>query len=162
LALAAPPLQYFIDPDAPEFIPPGDIPGRVQEFCRRTGQQEPQTVGEIMRCIYESLALKYRYALEQLQQTTGKHFSVLHILGGGTKDRLLCQMSADSTGLPVIAGPVEATALGNIIIQLTALGVLPDLQAGRSLIARNEKLNRFEPKETDTWNKAYQTYRTIL
>lgn len=162
MALASPPLRCFIDPDAPEFTPPGDIPGRVREYCRRTGQYEPQTVGEIMRCIYESLALKYRFALEQLQQATGKRFSVLHILGGGTKDRLLCRMSANSTGLPVIAGPVEATALGNIIIQLTALGALPDLQAGRSLIARSEPLKRYEPEETGAWNRAYQIYQTIL
>jgi len=162
MALAAPPLRCFIDPDAPEFTPPGDLPGRVREYCRRTGQYEPQTVGEIMRCIYESLAFKYRFALEQLQHATGKRFSVLHILGGGTKDRLLCQMSADSTGIPVVAGPVEATALGNIIIQLVALGALPDLQTGRSLIARSEPLKRYEPEKSEVWNQAYQTYRTIL
>ena len=162
LALSAPPLRCFIDPDAPEFVPPGDIPARVQEFCRRTGQDVPQTAGEIMRCIYESLALKYRYALRQLERATGRRFSVLHILGGGTKDRLLCQMSADSTGLPVVAGPVEATALGNIIIQLTALGALPDIDAGRALIARSEELKRYAPAETDAWSKAFKTYQTIL
>ncbi len=162
MALDSQPLNCFIDPDAPEFTPPGDIPGRVREYCRRTGQHEPQSVGEIMRCIYESLALKYRFALEQLQQATGKRFSVLHILGGGTKDGLLCRMTANSTGVPVIAGPVEATALGNIIIQLAALGALANLQAGRSLIARNEPLKRYEPEESQAWNRAYQIYQTIL
>ena len=111
LALEAQPLRSFIDPDAPEFAPPGDIPGRVRDFCRRTGQPVPETVGQVMRCIYESLALKYRFALGQLTQATGKKFSALHVLGGGTKDGLLCRMTAACTGIPVIAGPVEATAL---------------------------------------------------
>ena len=162
LALSSPPLRCFVDPDAPEFVPPGDIPGRVREACRRTGQYVPQTVGEVMRCIYESLAMKYRFAVDQLQRATGKRFGVLHILGGGTKDRLLSQMSADSTGIPVVAGPIEATALGNIIIQLVALGVLPDIRGGRELIARSEELKTYEPKDTARWNEAYETYRTIL
>lgn len=162
LALEAAPLQSFIDPDSPEFTPPGDIPARVQEFCRKTGQKVPETVGEIMRCIYESLALKYRFATDQLQQATGKTFTALHILGGGTKDRLLCQMSANSTGLPVVAGPIEATALGNIIIQLVALGEIADIAAGRALIAETETLKNYAPAETDAWSKAYETYKTIL
>lgn len=162
LALKAEPLQCFIDPDAPEFTPPGDMPARVQKFCRRTGQTVPQTVGEIMRCIYESLALKYRFALEQLKEATGKRFTVLHVLGGGAKDQLLCQMSANSTGLPVVAGPVEATALGNIIIQLVALGQLNSISEGRTLIAKTETLRHFKPAETDVWDKAYEHYKTIL
>lgn len=162
MALASEPLQSFIDPDSPEFTPPGDIPGRVQEFCRRTGQKVPETVGEIMRCIYESLALKYRFAVDQLRQATGKQFTALHVLGGGTKDGLLCQMSANSTGLPVVAGPIEATALGNIMIQLVALGALPDIAAGRALIATTEKLKQFAPQETADWDKAYARYVTVL
>lgn len=162
LALDAKPLQCFIDPDAPEFTPPGDIPARVQEFCRKTGQYVPQTVGEIMRCIYESLALKYRFAIQQLQAATGKSFKALHILGGGTKDRLLCQMSANSTGLPVVAGPIEATALGNIIIQLVALGKLKDIAEGRALIAQTETLKNYAPCEIAAWDKAYEAYKTIL
>ncbi|MDD4850148.1 MAG: rhamnulokinase [Gemmiger sp.] len=162
LALKAPPLQAFIDPDAPEFAPPGDIPGRVQEFCRRTGQKVPETVSEIIRCIYESLALKYRYAVEQLQTATGKQFSALHIVGGGTQAQLLCQMSANSTGLPVVAGPVEATALGNIAIQLVALGRLPDIAAARALIAETEPLRHHTPADTAAWDEAYRRYLKIL
>lgn len=162
LALDAKPLQCFIDPDSPEFTPPGDIPSRVQEFCRKTGQYVPKTVGEIMRCIYESLALKYRFAVQQLQTVTGKSFKALHILGGGTKDRLLCQMSANSTGLPVVAGPIEATALGNIIIQLVALGDISDIAEGRALIAQTETLKNYAPCDTDAWDKAYEAYKTIL
>lgn len=162
LALEAEPFRSFIDPDAPEFSPPGDIPGRVQAFCQRTNQKVPQTVGEIMRCIYESLALKYRYAVGQLRDVTGKPFSALHILGGGTKDRLLCQMSANSTGLPVVAGPVEATALGNIVIQLVALGKLAGIDDGRALIAKTETLKHYAPADTGLWDKAYETFTTIL
>ncbi len=162
LALEATPLRSFIDPDSPEFTPPGDIPGRVREFCRRTGQPVPETVGEIMRCIYESLALKYRFALDQLSQATGKNFSSLHILGGGTKDGLLCRMTADCTGIPVIAGPVEATALGNILIQLVALGEVKDIEEGRALIAATEPVKRFAPSAQDDWNRAYETYKTIV
>lgn len=162
LALEAAPLRSFIDPDSPEFTPPGDIPGRVREFCRRTGQPVPETVGEIMRCIYESLALKYRFALDQLSQATGKQFSSLYILGGGTKDGLLCRMTADCTGIPVIAGPVEATALGNILIQLVALGEVKDIEEGRALIAATEPVKRFAPSAQDDWNRAYETYKTIV
>lgn len=162
LALAAKPFQCFIDPDAPEFVPQGDLPGRVREFCEKTGQYVPQTVGEVMRCIYESLALKYRFALGQLSETTGKRFSALHVLGGGTKDGLLCRMAADCTGIPVLAGPVEATALGNIMLQLIALGEVKDVDEGRALIARTETVKRFAPGEQDAWNRVYKTYKTIL
>lgn len=162
LALQAEPLRSFIDPDAPEFTPPGDIPGRVREFCRRTGQPVPETVGQVVRCLYESLALKYRFALEQLGRATGQKFSCLHIIGGGTQAKLLCRMTADSIGLPVITGPVEATALGNILIQLVALGELKNLDEGRTLIARTEPVQRYEPEQTALWNRAYETYQTIL
>lgn len=162
LALQAEPLRSFIDPDAPEFTPPGDIPGRVREFCRRTGQPVPETVGQVVRCLYESLALKYRFALEQLGRATGQNFTCLHIIGGGTQAKLLCRMTADSIGRPVITGPIEATALGNILIQLVALGELKDLDEGRALIARTEPVQRYEPEQTAPWNRAYETYKTIL
>lgn len=162
LALEAAPLQSFIDPDAPVFSPPGDMPARVQAFCRETGQKVPETVGEIMRCIYESLALKYCFAVEQLGKATGKRFTALHVLGGGTKDTLLCQMSANSCNLPVVAGPIEATALGNIIIQLVALGCLPDIAAGRALIAETEAVRHYVPTDTEQWQQAYTRYKTIL
>ena len=115
-----------------------------------------------MRCIYESLALKYRFALGQLTQATGKKFSALHVLGGGTKDGLLCRMTAACTGIPVIVGPVEATALGNILIQLKALGQLESIAQGRELIARTEKVTRYEPQDHAGWEASYQTYETIL
>lgn len=162
LALAAAPLRSFIDPDDPAFTPPGDVPGRVREFCRRTGQPVPETEGEVMRCIYESLALKYRFALEQLSRATGKTFSSLHVLGGGAKDGLLCRMTADCAGIPVIAGPVEATALGNILLQLTALGEVRDLTEGRALIAASEPVKRSAPGGRAGWDRAYEFYKIIV
>lgn len=162
LAVAAEPLKCFIDPDAPEFGVPGDIPELVRAFCERTGQYVPQTVGEIIRCINESLALKYRYVMDQLECATGKHYSTLHILGGGIQSGLLCQLTANSCQIPVIAGPVEATALGNIMIQLVVLGALKNIDEGRTLIAKNETLKRYQPQEPELWNRAYETYKKIL
>lgn len=160
-ALSAKPFQCFIDPDDASFGVPGDLPERVRVYCAKTGQFVPQTVGEIMRCIYESLALKYRFAIEQLETITQKKFAKLHILGGGTKDRLLCQMTANSCDVAVTAGPVEATALGNIIMQLVALGALADINAGRKLM-QSEKLLTYEPTDVDAWEKAYQNYQKLF
>ncbi|MEG2671537.1 MAG: rhamnulokinase family protein [Ruthenibacterium sp.] len=162
LATEATPLRCFIDPDAPEFVPPGDMPARVQAFCQKTGQPVPRTTGEIVRCIYESLALKYSSTLVQLQKMTGKHFSVLHILGGGAKDRLLCQMSANSCNLPVIAGPTEATALGNVVLQLIALGQLTDVAAGRKLIADTQTLTQYLPQNVEKWEHARKLYQKFI
>ena len=142
--MASPALRCFIDPDDPLFASPGDLPQRARDYCAITGQYVPQTVGEVMRCIYESLALKYRFALEQLKTVAGKHFSRLHILGGGTKDGLLCHITAASIGRPVVAGPIEATALGNILIQLVALGKLSSIENDSTIPADvAEKILRF-------------------
>lgn len=157
-----PALRCFIDPDAEEFVQPGDMPKRIQEYCRRTGQYVPKTVGEISRCVYESLALKYRFALEQLQDVTAKSFSALHILGGGSNAALLCQMTADVCGIPVVAGPTEATALGNILIQLVALGYLPSLKEGRRLITETQPVVRYEPHPSGEWEQAYGGYLELL
>lgn len=162
LALAEPALRSFIDPDDPLFTPPGDLPGRVQEYCRKTGQPVPESEGQIMRCIYESLALKYRFALSQLEQETGRTFRTLHILGGGTKDKLLCRLAADCTGKKVVAGPIEATALGNILIQLVTLGALEDLDAGRRMLAETEELKVYEPDPKADWQKAYERFVKLL
>lgn len=161
-ALAARPLRSFIDPDSPEFGVPGDIPSLVRDYCQRTGQPVPKNVGEVMRCIYESLALKYRFALEQLTTITKKEFKALHVLGGGTKDGLLCQMAANSCQIPVIAGPVEATALGNIIIQLVALGAFSGIDEGRALIEKTEKITSYAPDEKKAWDAAFLTYQKLL
>ena len=129
-------------PDDPRFArPPATSPERIRDFCRETGQPVPESVGAVVRCIYESLAMKYRFALDQISARTGRQFNVLHLLGGGTKDGFLCQMTADSLAFPVIAGPTEATALGNMLLQLIALDQLPDVSAGRELIRKTETLN---------------------
>lgn len=162
LAMEAEPLRSFINPDAPEFTPPGDIPERIREYCRRTGQPVPGTVGAVARCIYESLALKYRQGLEQLTAMTGKTFSALHILGGGTQSKILCRFTADCCEIPVVAGPVEATALGNIIIQLTALGEFPTPDAGRSLVVQAETITRYQPQQSNAWRAAYEFMQRSL
>lgn len=135
-----------------------------KKFCRRTGQPVPETVGETVRCIYESLAMKYRYALEQLERMTGKNFTTLHILGGGANAGLLCQMTADACRLMVKAGPVEATALGNILIQLKALHAIHDIDKGRRLIAVTEKITEYAPqnRKKDAWENAYHRFVTIM
>lgn len=161
-ALAAAPLRSFIDPDLHQFSQPGDIPKRIQEFCRETGQPVPNTVGEIMRCIYESLALKYMYAIEKLEKITKSKIEKLAVLGGGSKDGLLCQMTADFCGIDVTAGPQEATALGNIIIQLIALGKLENIDEGRKLIAKTQNVKKYVPRNEIDRENAYANYIKII
>ncbi|GIV80863.1 MAG: hypothetical protein KatS3mg051_0217 [Anaerolineae bacterium] len=135
-AAQAEPFRSLVDPDDPLFLPMGDMPARIREFCQRTGQPVPETVGQMMRTVYESLAFKYRLVFDTLQELTGRTLSRLHIVGGGTKNRLLCQMAADALGVPVYAGPVEATALGNAVVQLIALGELDNIGQARELLSR--------------------------
>lgn len=161
-AIAARPFQCFIDPDAPEFVPQGNLPRRVRAFCEKTGQHVPQTVGEIMRCIYESLALKYRLAFEEIQGCTGKAYKEIHVVGGGTKDRLLCRMTADSCGVPVLAGPVEATVLGNLAVQFIAGGAIKNIRQARKIIAQSEAILRYTPMDTKSWNAAYEKFHNYI
>lgn len=156
------PFKCFIDPDSPLLSAHGNLPEKIKKYCAETGQYIPETVGEIVRCIYESLALKYRYALAQISECTGKTFSVLNILGGGTKDGFLCEMTADSLNIPVTAGPIEATALGNIILQLIALGEIRDVEEGRKIIAKTEKTKKYTPNRTLNWDEAYKKYVNII
>ncbi|MFV0401466.1 MAG: rhamnulokinase [Oscillospiraceae bacterium] len=162
MALACEPFQCFIDPDDPRFTPQGNHPRRVREYCRETGQHVPESEGEIMRCIYESLALKYRYTREMITQCTGKEYGAIHIVGGGTKDNLLCQMTANATGLPVTAGPIEATALGNVAVQLIAVGQLADVAEARKVIAGSQQLFQYESADHEIWNGAYERYKKAL
>ncbi len=161
LALEAKPFRCFIDPDAPEFIPHGNIPKRVREYCEKTGQYVPQTVGEIMRCIYESLAMKYRLTFEKLMDCTGKDYPVIHVIGGGTKDTLLCRMTANSCNRTVKAGPIEATVLGNIAVQLLASGDIKDIAQAREIISNSESVTVYTPENADEWEKAYRNYINI-
>lgn len=162
LALAAEPFKCFIDPDAPEFVPHGNIPERVREFCRRTGQYVPETVGEVMRCIYESLAMKYRLTFEKLRECTKRDYPVIHVIGGGTKDGLLCQMTANSCDRTVKAGPIEATVMGNVAVQLMSDGSVENIGQARKIIAESSELKTFEPKDTGDWAKAYEDFLKIV
>lgn len=162
LALAAEPFKCFIDPDAPEFVPHGNIPERVREFCRKTGQYVPETVGEIMRCIYESLAMKYRLTFEKLRECTERDYPVIHVIGGGTKDGLLCQMTANSCDRTVKAGPIEATVMGNVAVQLMSDGSVKNIGQARKIVADSSELKTFEPKDTDKWAEAYEDFLKII
>lgn len=162
LALVAEPFKCFIDPDAPEFVPHGNIPERVREFCRKTGQYVPETVGEIMRCIYESLAMKYRLTFEKLRECTERDYPVIHVIGGGTKDGLLCQMTANSCDRTVKAGPIEATVMGNVAVQLMSDGSVKNIGQARKIVADSSELKTFEPKDTDKWAGAYEDFLKVV
>lgn len=158
LARAEKPFVSFIDPDAPEFAGVGAMPEKISDYCRRTGQTVPENDGALVRCIYESLAMKYNFALKSISENTGRSFEVLHLLGGGTKDPLLCQMTADSLGIPVIAGPAEATAIGNIMLQLIALGDIKDIDEGRAVIKAQVSVKQYNPQSSAEWEKAYKKF----
>ena len=161
-ALASEPFKCFIDPDAPEFAPMGNLPQRVKDYCQKTNQYIPETVGEIMRCIYESLALKYRLTLEGIEECTGKKYLKLHVMGGGTKDKLLLKMTADSCNIPVYGGPIEATALGNVAIQFMSSGDIKDIKEARKIIADGENLKLYEPSDRDGWENAFEKFKNTI
>ena len=162
LARAEKPFACFIDTDDPAFATEGDLPNRIRDYCKKTNQYVPETTGAVIRCIYESLAMKYRFAIEQISENTGKRFDVLHLLGGGTKDSFLCQMAADSLGFDVVAGPTEATAIGNIMLQLIALGEISDIDDAREIIKKSEKVKTYEPQNHAEWQTAYEKYLGII
>jgi rhamnulokinase len=140
------------------FLPPGDMPGRIQQFCKETGQVVPETRGQIVRCTLESLALEYRWVAERLDEIVGRHLPTLHIFGGGSQNKLLNQFAADATGRTVITGPVEATALGNVLVQAIALGQIASLAEGRALVRRSYEVEIYEPRHAVAWDGAYQRY----
>ncbi len=162
LALNSKPFACFVDPDAPEFVKPGNLPKRIRAFCEKTGQYVPQTTGEIMRCIYESIAFKYRYSFEQIKRVTKKDYSAIHIVGGGTKDNLLCRMTASACNTDVFAGPVEATVCGNVAVQLCALGELPSFEAIRSVVRNSSDIIKYAPVNTKEWDEAYTRFKNVV
>ena len=162
LAAAAKPYQCFIDPDAPEFVPAGDVPGRIRSYCQRTGQYVPKDKGEIVRCINESLAFKYRVNLEEIQDCTGKQYGSIHMVGGGTQSALLCQMTADACGCPVVAGPVEATVMGNVALQLMACGEIGSLREVRELVKKSPDIHVYESHGTEDTKQAYERFCQLM
>lgn len=161
LARAEKAFTCFIDPDSPEFVAPGNIPERIREYCRRTNQQVPETDGAIIRCIYESLAMKYKYTFDQLKECCGKDFKVIHMVGGGTKDSFLCQMASDAANVPVVAGPIEGTAAGNVIVQFIANGKIKDLKEARKIIADSFDVVHYAPQD-NSWDAEYDRFVSIL
>jgi rhamnulokinase len=161
-AARAPAFAAFMDPDAPEFQAPPDMPGAIAAFCRRTGQSAPADTGALTRMILESLALKYRRTKELLEQVTAKPVSTLHIVGGGSQNDLLNQFAADATACRVVAGPVEATSLGNVLMQLYALGEIGSLAEGRALTRRSFATKTFQPRDPAAWDAAYVRFQKIL
>ncbi len=151
LAESAEPLRSFVDPNDDRFLPPGDHPAHIQAFCEQSGQPRPQSDAAIARCVFDSLALAYRDVLSELQSLTGQPIEVIHVVGGGSRNRLLNQLTADATGIPVLAGPGEATVIGNALVQLISLGELANLDEGRQLVAEIGALERFDPNEQDSW-----------
>ena len=150
------PFGPVVDLDAPEFLPPGDMPSRVEAACRASGQQLPGTRAALVRCLLESLALAYRRTVRHAAALSGQPVEVVHVVGGGSRNELLCRLTADACGVPVLAGPVEAAALGNVLVQARALGAdLPDLVAMRSLVRRTQPVHRFEPTaDAGEWQAA--------
>lgn len=161
-AKGAPPLRSIIDTDGPAFYAGGHMIEKIQDFCRRTGQDVPETVGETARCVYESLALKYRFALEGLEKVKGERIDTINIVGGGIQNRLLNQMVADAIDRPVVTGPVEGAAMGNLLTQAMALGDIPDMAALRETVRSSVEVETWEPHHTSQWEEAYGKLRTWM
>jgi rhamnulokinase len=161
LAEHAPPLRSLIAPNDVRFLPPGDHPRLVREWCATNGEPLPDGEGAIMRCVLESLALEYRAVLDDLTALSGRTVEVIHVVGGGIQNTLLCQMTADATGIPVLAGPVEATVIGNALVQLIALGELNNLAEARALVRAMHTPTLYEPRDHEHWNAAYQRFRAL-
>jgi rhamnulokinase len=160
LAVAAGDDVPLFDPDADGFLAPGGMPARIAEACRAAGQEPPSTPGEIVRSAVTSLACKYRLVLERLERVTGRDVDVVHVIGGGARNRLLCELTADVLGRPVLAGPVEATALGNVLVQARAAGELGSLSDLRAVAAASAAPETFEPRAARAAAEA--TYERFL
>lgn len=156
------PLRSLIDPDHRDFVAPGNMPEAIRNYCKRTGQPVPETDAAVARCSLESLAMRYRLCLGWLEELTGSTKKVIHIVGGGTQNKLLCQMTADVCQRRVIAGPVEATALGNIAMQAIGAGELADVNAARERIRKSDEIAVYEPKNGAMWEEAYQRFLKLI
>lgn len=156
MACAVGDIDAFIDTDDSEFIPAGNIPQKIKDYCSRTGQYVPCSEAEIVRVIDQSLAIKYRFALEEIEQCTGKKYTAINMIGGGIQSKLLCQLTADICGRKVVAGPVEATVMGNIALQLISLGAIYDIKQARKIIANSENVTVYEPHDCAKWDEIYK------
>jgi rhamnulokinase len=162
LAGAAPAFGSIVDPDHGGFILPPSMPQAIAEYCRRSGQPAPEGVGPTVRCTLESLALRYRWVLGKLEELTGQSIRVIHVVGGGCQNELLCQLTADCCERPVLAGPVEATAIGNVLVQAVGLGVVGSLAEAREVVRRSFEVKRYEPRRDDRWHGHYERFTRLL
>jgi rhamnulokinase len=161
LAVEAPPLRSFIDPNEPVFAEPGDMPARIRAFCAHTGQPEPVEPGAIVRCVLESLALKHAATIDLLASVTGTSPGEIHLVGGGARNELLCRWTAAAAGIPVLAGPEEATLLGNLLVQAMALGELASLDDARAVIRASFAPRTYEPENAGAWADARERFRAV-
>ena len=162
LATEAKPFQFIIDPDFGGFLHPENMPDQIRKYCRDSGQPEPQDKGTLIRSVLESIAIKYRWVLERLEEITGTHFERVHIIGGGTKNSLLNQFTADATQCTCLTGPVEATALGNVLMQGIALGQIESLEHARNLVRKSFPPSIYLPGEPKEWGRAYVRLLEVL
>jgi rhamnulokinase len=162
LAQAAPPFVSLVNPDDSAFMLPPSMPVALADFCRRTGQPVPAEPGPVIRCALESLALRYRWVLERLEEMLGRRLEVIHIVGGGCQNQLLCQLTADACDRPVLAGPVEATALGNVLVQGLGLGLLGSLADGREVVRNSFDVRSYAPQDASRWQESYARFLALL
>jgi rhamnulokinase len=162
LAEAAPPFVSLVDPDDASFMLPSSMPAAIAAFCTRTGQPAPADAGAAVRCALESLALCYRRVFERLEELTGRRIEVIHVVGGGSQNALLNQFTADACNRPVLAGPVEATAIGNVLVQAIGLRALGSLADAREVVRRSFEVKTFEPRQPDAWQAPYARYQALL
>ncbi|MCJ8010932.1 rhamnulokinase [Paenibacillus sp. KQZ6P-2] len=162
MAEHAPRNSSYVDAGDAVFLPPGNMPQRIQEYCRSSGQTVPQSRPEIVRCILESLAFKYRQTLSEIEELTGERLEHIHMVGGGIQNRLLCQLTANVTGRTVIAGPVEATSIGNLMIQAKAHGEVHNLAEIREVVRQSFPPETYLPQNADEWEERYQRYNQLL
>jgi rhamnulokinase len=161
-AEATKPFAALVDPDHPSFFAPGDMPARIAAVCAKTGQTPPSDEGGFVRCALESLALKYRWTIERLEAILGTTIRIVHVVGGGTRNPLLCQFTADACGRPVHAGPVEATAVGNVLLQAMGRGRIGSLADARAIIARSFPVTVYEPRHTAIWDEAAGRFASLV
>jgi len=154
--------RSIIDPDDTSFLKPCDMPSRIREFCKRTNQPIPETEGQVVRTALDSLALKYRWVLERLEKLMGQRLDTIHMVGGGIQNTLLCQLAANTTGRPVVAGPVEATAIGNILVQAMGLGHIASIEQGREIVRKSFDLVSYEPKPDARIEDVYGKFTAFL
>lgn len=162
LADAAPPFVSLVNPDDAAFILPPSMPDALADYCRTTGQPAPLEPGPVVRCALESLALRYRWVLARLEELVGKRLDVIHIVGGGCQNTLLCQLTADACARPVLAGPVEATALGNVLVQAIGLKLLGSLADARDVVRRSFELRTYEPHQSERWQEPYERFVKLV